>query len=239
MKTDSASTERPGAASPGETSRAKRTRGAYRQQLTAARRGTGNLSPEARRAAAAILEVLGGVRTPASAAAALGIRLPRYYLWEQRAVEGLIAACQPRPRGRTISADRRLAQLERQLALCQRELARHQALARTAQRALGLTAAVSSSSASTGKGQPASSGARKRRRKPSVRALRAARLLGGADSSGGAAPAAVEVAVEWPGAQGTADGRSRPAAMESIRSPAQADHGGASHAGRPKTVEHR
>jgi hypothetical protein len=195
--------------------------------------------PEARRAAAAILEVLGGVRTPSSAAAALGIRLPRYYLWEQRAVEGLIAACQPRPRGRTVSPDKRLAQLERQLAQSQRELARHQALARTAQRALGLTAAVSASSVPTGKGQPASSGTKKRRRKPSVRALRAARLLHGADSSGGEAPTAVEGPIEGPGAQGTAGGRSRPATMESLRSPAQADHGGTSHAGRPKAVEHR
>jgi hypothetical protein len=220
MKTGSDSAEQPGAASPGETSRVKRTRGTYRQQLTVARSGTSNLSLEARRAAAAILEVLGGVRTPASAAAALGIRLPRYYLWEQRAVEGLIAACQPRPRGRTISPDRRLAQLERALALSQRELARHQALARTAQRALGLTAAVSSSSTSTGKGQPASSGTKKRRRKPSVRALRAARLLGGADSSGGDASAAVEGAVEGPVALGSTGGRSRPAATESIRSPA-------------------
>ena len=44
------------------------------------------ISREAQRFAAAILEVLAGVRTPTDAAAALGISVPRYYLWEQRAL---------------------------------------------------------------------------------------------------------------------------------------------------------
>ncbi len=60
-------------------------------------------SREAQRLAAAILEVLAGVRTPTDAAAALEISLPRYYLWEQRALAGLVAACEPRPVGQTIS----------------------------------------------------------------------------------------------------------------------------------------
>ena len=46
------------------------------------------ISREAQRFAAAILEVLAGVRTPTDAAAALGVSVPRYYLWEQRAVGG-------------------------------------------------------------------------------------------------------------------------------------------------------
>src|SRR6516164_2675583 len=125
-------------ASCNERVKKKRTRETYRRQLTAVRPGVARPGSEARRAAAVILEVLAGVRTPAGAAAALSIRLPRYYVLEQRAIGGLIAACEPRPVGRVVSSDRRLARLERELAVSRRELARHQALARTTQRALGL-----------------------------------------------------------------------------------------------------
>ena len=61
------------------------------------------VSRQAQRWAAVILEVLAGVRTPADAAAWLAISVPRYYLWEQRALEGLVAACEPRFIGRTVS----------------------------------------------------------------------------------------------------------------------------------------
>jgi len=104
------------------SSSAKRSRGAYRRQLAATGPAAG---VEARRTAAVILEVLAGVRTPTGAATALGIHLPRYYVWEQRALEGLVAACEPRPRGRTVSVDRRLASLERELAVARRDLTRH------------------------------------------------------------------------------------------------------------------
>ena len=33
-------------------------------------------------------------------------RVPRYYLWEQRALEGLVPACEPRPQGETVSEHR-------------------------------------------------------------------------------------------------------------------------------------
>src|SRR5262249_17665290 len=98
-----------------------RSRGPYRRQLTAPGPAPPTVGPQAGRAAVVILEVLAGVRTPTGAAAVLGIRLPRYYLLEQRAIQGLIAACEPRPRGRTVSTDRRLAQVERELAVSQRE----------------------------------------------------------------------------------------------------------------------
>src|SRR5438477_8881944 len=57
-------------------------------------------SREARRLAAAILEVLAGARTPTEAATSLGLSVPRYYQVESRALEGLLAACAPRPKGR-------------------------------------------------------------------------------------------------------------------------------------------
>jgi hypothetical protein len=194
----------------------KRLRGTYRRHLTAAGPEAPNTRPEARRAAAVILEVLAGVRTPASAAAALGIRLPRYYLLEERAIHGLIAACAPRPRGRTASTDRRLAQLERALAQAQRELVRHQALARTTQRALGLSPPAGSSPPPAGMAQRAPGETKRRRRKPSVRALRAARLLRGADSPGGETSAAVQKAAGSPGSPESVDGGIQPAAPEAI-----------------------
>jgi hypothetical protein len=236
MTANHSSTGRRGSEPVGERAKAKRSRGSYRRQLTEPRSGGSSVGSEAKRAAAVILEVLAGVRTPTAAALALGIRLPRYYLLEQRAVRGLVSACEPRPRGRTVSPDRRLAQLERELGVARRDLTRQQALARTTQRALGLAAAAGPSTTQTGKAQAASSGPKRRRRRPSVRALRAARLLAAGDASGENASPTVQPAVGSPAAAGPAGGGIRPAGMESSRPAMQADHGGNSHAGRPKAV---
>jgi len=220
MTTNHCAAARPGSASAlvSERDRARRSRGSYRRQLTVPRPGVSGAGTEAKRAAAVILEVLAGVRTPAAAAAALAIRLPRYYLLEQRAVQGLVWACERRPRGRVISTDRRLARLERELAVARRELGRQQALARTTQRAVGLVATSSPASTATSKVKGASGGPKRRQRKPSVRALRAARLLQGADSGSGVGPAAVQRTVASPAATGPAGGGSRPAATDASRS---------------------
>jgi hypothetical protein len=141
-------------------------------------------SLEAKRRAAAILEVLAGSRRPREAAAALGVTVPRYYLLEEQALRGLVAACEPRincgPRLET-----RLAQLEKQLAQAQRECARQQALVRAAQRTVGLAAPPAAKPAAHGKTAPnaAKTGKSRRKRKPTVRALKAAGALR-ANSSG-------------------------------------------------------
>src|SRR5262245_19467419 len=58
-------------------------------------------SREAKRLAAAILEVLAGTQTPAEAARALGVSVARYYQLEVRGLAGLVAACEShRGRGR-------------------------------------------------------------------------------------------------------------------------------------------
>lgn len=171
---------------------AKRSRGAYRRQVAAPSRpdsGAPGVSPETRRRAAVILEVLAGVRTPASAAEALQIGPPRYYLLEQRALQGLVAACETRPKGRTSTAGQQITRLERELAVCRRELARQQALARAAQRALGVSVPASPPAKSSA--PPAPGVKSRRRRKPVVRALRAARVLRD-DSSGTAPPREVQ-----------------------------------------------
>ena len=97
-------------------------------------------SREARRQAAAILEVLSGARTTAEAAAVLGVSLPRYYQIESRAVRGLLAACEAKPKGRQRTAASELTALRQQHVRLQRDLARQQALARMAQRTIGLAA---------------------------------------------------------------------------------------------------
>lgn len=125
-------------------------------------------SREARRVAAAVLEVLAGSRTPVDAATALGVSAPRYYVLEARALAGLVAACESRAKGRTRTPEMELAALRKEHERLQRECARAQALARASQRAVGL---------STPKPEKKSGEKGRRRRKPTVRALKAANLL--------------------------------------------------------------
>lgn len=73
-------------------------------------------SPELqmRRRAAAVLEVLGGAKSPFEAAEVLGIALPSYYLLEARALEGLVSACEPKRRGRAVAGKGRRVVAERE-----------------------------------------------------------------------------------------------------------------------------
>jgi hypothetical protein len=125
-------------------------------------------SREAQRTAALILEVLAGGRTPTQAAEALSVSVPRYYQLEARAMRGLLAACEARPRGPGKSADKELAALRRQHERVQRELTRQQTLVRLAQRTIGLAAPPAQAT----KAAPG-----KKRRRAVVRALQAAAHL--------------------------------------------------------------
>jgi len=127
---------------------------------------------EAQRLAAAILEVLAGVRTPGQAAEALGMSQARYFQIETRAMQALVAGCEPRPRGPGRSADQELAALKRQHERLQRELGRQQTLVRLAQRNIGLAPPKPAAGKPNGKDK-----GKKRRRRPVVRALRAAEVL--------------------------------------------------------------
>lgn len=129
---------------------------------------------EARRLATAILEVLAGARTPAAAAQALQVSLPRYYHLESRALRGLVAGCEPRLQGRRPGAGQELAALRRDKERLQRELARQQALVRLAQRTIGLAPAPA---------PVVGKKAGKRRRRPLVRALQAAAHLRAGESA--------------------------------------------------------
>jgi hypothetical protein len=94
---------------------------------------------DARRVAAAVLEVLAGARTPSEAALALGVSVPRYYQVETRALRGLLEACEPRPRGRGPSIAKEVTDLRQENQRLQRDMMRQQALVRAAQRSVGLT----------------------------------------------------------------------------------------------------
>jgi hypothetical protein len=124
---------------------------------------------EAKRLAAAILEVLAGARTPLQAAEALGVSLPRYYLLESRAVHAIVLACEPRSPGRSPSPESALAALRRECEQLRREVARQQALVRAGQRAIGLAAPAPRG--------PQRDGKKRRARRPTARALRAVARL--------------------------------------------------------------
>lgn len=121
-------------------------------------------SREAKRLAAGILEVLAGVRTPAEAASGLGISTVRYYLLEDRALAGLVLACESRLKGPGSDPEREAIRLRKTIRRLERDVQRHQALVRAAQRTVGLAAlAAPKTTAKPGR----------RRRRPTVRALRA------------------------------------------------------------------
>ena len=137
---------------------------------------------EANRQAIIILEVLAGVRLPSEAAQLLGVSVTHYYLLERKALEAMLAGCQPQAKGRsTPSAHKQLARLERELAQCRHQCQRQAALVRATQRAVGLPPAAAASTpskdAASKKKAGTSSGKRRRRRRPTVRALRAAEAL--------------------------------------------------------------
>jgi hypothetical protein len=124
---------------------------------------------EARRRAAAILEVLAGARTPVQAATALGVSLPRYYQLEARALRGLLAGCETPGPGRQRSPAAELAQLREQQQRLEREVVRQQTLVRLAQRAVGLAPPAAAPARDKGKG--------KKPRRPTARALSVAERL--------------------------------------------------------------
>lgn len=126
-------------------------------------------SREARKVATAILEVMAGTRLPSDAAKALGISQPRYYLLESRALNGLIAGCEPRPIGRVRSVKNELATAQSKVKRLEQDCARYAALARVAQRTIGLATPLPS--------KPAENGKKQRKRKPTVRALKAVGVL--------------------------------------------------------------
>jgi len=144
-----------------------------------AKAGGPGVSPDGKRRAAVVLEVLAGVRTPQQAAEVLGLSVPGFYQLENRAMVQLQLACEARPRGRQANGESKAAALAREVERLQQELGRYQALVRLAQRTVGVPPA-----------SPAAKAGAKRKRRPVVLAMRRAeRLRAEADQEAGAEPA--------------------------------------------------
>jgi len=120
-------------------------------------------SREARQKASVVLEVLTGERSPGEAAQALAMSTSGYYLLEQRALDALVGACEPKPPGRVATGEPTIMVLQKRCAQLERECARWQALARVTQRSLGVV--------------PVKREKRKDRRRPTRRGLAAAKRL--------------------------------------------------------------
>jgi hypothetical protein len=181
-------------------------------------------SREAQRFAAVILEVLAGVRTPTDAAVAIGVSVPRYYLWEQRALEGLVAACEPRPVGQGPSQQHQITVLQKELVRLRQNCVRQQALVRASQRAIGLTPPPQPGGKPVSKaaGKSGDRNARKgpRKRRPVVRALKAAAALRAAPSNAETPAAASGLPLPEVLQQSAVTSPSQPAACGADISPA-------------------
>jgi hypothetical protein len=129
-------------------------------------------SAKARRYAAAILAVLAGDRTTAEGSEMMGVTLPRYYALESRAIEGMVGALEPKPKGRKKTVERELLEAKEENRRLAREISRAKGLLRTAHRSLGVT-------------EPAKKPAGKRKaRKPGRTGKAIARLVRPGDDSG-------------------------------------------------------
>lgn len=95
-------------------------------------------SQDARRTAAVVLEVLAGIRSPTEAANTLGVSGTHYYNLEVRAVQGVVAAFEPRPQGKPVDLEGKIRGLEREKKRLEVELSRTRTLLRMAQRAVGI-----------------------------------------------------------------------------------------------------
>jgi len=161
--------------SPNNVSKAEKKKEATARRDETRQQSLGkSATPLAAQRAATILDVLAGQRTTTEAAAALEISVNHYYLLERRALEGLMIACEPQekgPKGPTLESQ--LQKLERQLQQSQRECMRQAALVRATQRAIGLPAAEPKKARRKSK----TSGPSRKKRRPTVRALKAAERL--------------------------------------------------------------
>ncbi len=140
-------------------------------------------SDAARRLVALLLEAWSGVRSTLATSEAMGVTLPRFYQLEARALQMLVTAMEPRPRGRPRTAEDAIGKLQAERQRLLRDVERYQSLYRTAQRALGVAVARPPEKANNpGPGGKRRRGPRKKARGQAVAAV----LLGTAAPAAGA-----------------------------------------------------
>jgi len=140
-------------------------------------RRLGQASERAKQMAAVILDVLGGNRTPTDAGRILGLSVARYYVVEQRAILGLVDGCEPSTkRGPSPDLEQKVRLLEQENRRLNQAVLRQQAIVRSTQRGLGISAPRTEVPAS-GSNKPTKSGKPRKARRPTIRALRQARRV--------------------------------------------------------------
>src|SRR5262245_48417935 len=115
-----------------------------------------------------ILEVLAGLRSTSEAAQGLEISSMRYYVLERRAMEGMVQALAPRPKGKRRMPESTLEAMRRDKVRLEREVGRLQALVRAAQRTMKLPPLPS---------RDKKKGDGRRSRRPQIRAEKTIALL--------------------------------------------------------------
>lgn len=95
-------------------------------------------SKRAKQIAVAVLETLSGELGTTEAAAKLGVSLSRYYQLETKALQGLLEAVEPKAKGPQQTPEKEVKALLAEKKQLEKELRRHQALLRAAQRSVGL-----------------------------------------------------------------------------------------------------
>jgi hypothetical protein len=116
-------------------------------------------SEKAKQQTALILEVFAGLRGTHEAGEAMGVTPNRYYQLEARALQGMLGALEPLPRGRRHGPKEEIARVTAENSRLQREVIRLQSLVRVAQRSLGIEmTAKKKEKASTRKRKPSHRG---------------------------------------------------------------------------------
>ena len=123
---------------------------------------------DAKRNAALVLEVLAGSLKPVDAAEAMGICANAYYKYEERALMGLVEACEPKAGGRSRPVEKEIEELQKKCRQLESDCVRYQTLARASQKAFGMNI--------KNRPKPGEKG-KKHAKRPVVRALVAAKAL--------------------------------------------------------------
>jgi len=97
-------------------------------------------SKQAKASLVVILETLSGACTTGEAAERLSVSLSRYYQLETRALQGMLTALEPRPRGPRKTKDAEIRALKAEKREVERALRRATSLLRAASRSVGVKA---------------------------------------------------------------------------------------------------
>lgn len=109
-------------------------------------------SARAKQITSVVIETFSGAVGTTEAAERLGVSLSRYYQLEAKALQGMLTALEPKPRGKTKTPAKEIQALKAEKKALEQELRRHQALLRAAHRTVGLPAKKKAAASSSRRG---------------------------------------------------------------------------------------